>query len=403
MNKKIAFAIVVSALGYFVDAFDIILFSALRIPSLKAIGIPPDQIMSVGIQLINIQVLGMFLGGIAWGILGDKRGRTTILFGSIFLYSSATLANAFVSSFPEYAILRFLAGFGLAGELGAGITLVNEMMPKHMRGYGTMLIVVAGALGGLVAGLVADIFSWQVSYIIGGLGGFVLLFLRMGVTESTLFDQIKNQSHVLKGSLSLFLRTPALLIKYIQCLFVGVPFWIFVGVFVALSPEIGKALQVSTPITSGQAIIYFCIGLALGEISSSLLSQLFKSRKKVLNLYLGLAFISLVSFFSMKEMDSSLFYSYCTLLGFSSGFWVLFIMISSEQFGTNIRATVTTSLPNMVRVMVIPVALILNHIKPHIGILWSMGLICMLSVLCAFVALFSLKESFDKSLQYIER
>lgn len=404
MDKgKLGFAILVSALGYFVDVYDIILFNAVRVPSLQALGLVGEQLTNVGLSLITLQLLGMLLGGIPWGILGDKRGRLSILFGSIFLYSSATLANAFVTSVEMYGILRFIAGFGLAGEMGAGITLVNELMTKEKRGYGTMIIATSGIFGGIAGGLAGNFLNWQTAYILGGCGGFVLLFLRMGVRESTLFMRIKNQQNITKGNFFLFFRSRALFLKYFKCLLVGAPFWVFIGLFMALAPEMANALQVSGPITAALAILYFNIGLGVGDLSSSIVSQLLGSRKKAIQLYLGITFVSVIIFLALKEPSVTLFYFLCTMLGIGSGSWAVFLMVATEQFGTNMRTTVATSLPNFVRGMGIPLMALLNILKAQLGILPSLGIISLASITLAFVAICSLKETFGTHLDFIEQ
>lgn len=396
------FAVIVSALGYFVDVYDIILFSAVRVPSLRDIGIPDDQITSVGIQLINIQIIGMVIGGIVWGMLGDRRGRLSILFGSILLYSAATLANAFVTSLPAYGGLRFLAGFGLAGELGAGITLVGELMSREKRGYGTMLIVVAGALGGVAGGIVGNVLHWKTAYILGGLGGFALLLLRVQMVESRLFMSVKEHKTLIKGSLGLFFRSPPMMLKYLKCLCVGMPFWIFVGLFLALAPELGKAMHVIVPITSPKAIAFYNSGLVIGECISGLLSQWWHTRKKIVQMYLSICLVSVVCFLSQTHMSESAFYGFCLLFGFSSGFWVLFILIASEQFGTNMRATVTTSLPNLVRAVVIPSAIAVGFLKLKVGVLPALSGILIGSLVLALVATYFLKETYAINLDFVE-
>lgn len=401
-KRALIFALIVSSLGYFVDVYDIILFSAVRVPSLRSLGLPEAEITNIGLKLINIQLIGMLLGGITWGILGDKRGRLSLLFGSILLYSSATFANAFVTNVETYAILRFIAGFGLAGELGGGITLVNELMSKEKRGLGTMVVVTSGIFGGIAGGLIGNFLSWQTAYILGGLGGFVLLFTRMSVNESTLFSQIKNQSNIKRGNILLFFKNPHLLIRFLKCLAVGAPFWVFIGLFMAFSPELGQALNVTGTITAAWSILFFNIGLGLGDLSSSLLSQILGSRKKVVMIYLTLTLFTVISFLSLQEPSISLFYFYCVAIGLSSGSWALFIMLTTEQFGTNLRATVTTSTPNFVRGMVIPFSLILATLKPLVGITWALGLISISCVIVAYIAVFSLKETFATDLNFVE-
>ncbi len=402
MRSQWCFAILVSALGYFVDVYDIILFSAVRVPSLRDIGIPAEEITSIAIQLINVQVFGMVIGGLFWGLLGDKKGRQSILFGSILLYSLATFANAFVTTLPAYAALRFIAGFGLAGELGAAITLISELMSREKRGYGTTLIVVAGALGGVAGGIVGNALHWKTAYLLGGLAGFVLLLLRLQVSESQLFMSIKEQGSIRKGSLRLFFHSPLMLFKYTKCLCIGLPFWIFVGLFLALAPELGKAMSVSVPITSPKTIMYYNGGLVMGECISGLLSQWWGTRKKIVQLYLSLCLILVVSFLCQTHMSESIFYGFCLLFGFSSGFWVLFILIASEQFGTNMRATVTTSLPNFVRAVVLPSALALSYLEVRLGILSAFSGILIVSLALALVATCFLKETYAIDLNFIE-
>lgn len=402
-KNKLWFAIIVSTLGYFVDVYDIILFTVVRIPSLQALGLRQDEITTAGIFLIDIQLIGMLMGGLCWGILGDKRGRLSVLFGSITLYSIANILNAFVMNVEQYAILRFLAGFGLAGEFGAGITLASELMPQKTRGYGVMLITTAGALGGITGGIVGYFFTWQIAYIIGGLAGFALLFLRWQVMESILFLAVKEGEKVKRGSLLLFFQSKTLRVRYIKCLLVGTPFWIGVGLLMTFSPEISKEMKVQGVITSGWAILFFNFGLGIGDISSGLLSQWLRSRRKVAMIYLSMAFVAVLQFIFLKQPTVFQYYTLCTVLGFSVGYWVIFMMMAAELFGTNMRATVTVSLPNVVRGMVIPLSLIMGMLKPHIGILWSVEIIALVAILVAFIMVLTLKETYSADLNFIEK
>lgn len=401
-QKKLWLAVAVSALGYFVDVYDIILFSVIRVPSLKALGLSDELITTTGLRLINIQLIGMLIGGLLWGILGDKRGRLSILFGSIILYSSANLANAFVTNVEQYAVLRLLAGIGLAGELGAGITLVAELMSKEKRGIGTTIITTAGVFGGICGGLVGNLLSWQMAYILGGCAGFALLLMRLGLVESLMYSSVKQQAFIQKGNLYLFIKSPDLFKKYLCCLLVGVPFWIFVGLFMALAPEIGRALDVQGTITAGWAILFFNVGLGVGDMSSGLLSQWFGSRKKIVFSFLILACIFTLIFLSLPSVSPKIFYGFCSILGFCLGYWAVFLIMATEQFGTNIRATVAVSLPNFVRAMVVPFSLLLGVIKPEYGLLCSLGLIAIAGMVMAIGALFFLQETFAKSLDFVE-
>ena len=357
MNKpyssNLYLAIFIAALGYFIDVYDIILFNAVRVESLKALGLTGDELISTGIHLINLQLWGMLLGGLCWGMIGDRFGRLYILFGSIFIYSSATLLNAFITHVEWYGSLRFLAGFGLSGELGAGIALISELMTPRNRGYGTMIIVTSGALGSVFGGLVSAYLSWKTAYLIGGLSGFMLLFLRVRLSESTLFKSQSSYRSMTSHLYIIFFRKRTF-IKYVVCLFIGMPFWVFAGLFVTFAPELALHLELNQTVTSGHAILFWAIGLTSGNIASSLLSQKIQSRKKVTLFFLSFTLFSVILLFHLSVKSVSFFYLLYGIIGFGCGSWAIFNMLTAEQFGTNIRATVTTSLPNFVRGMLIP-------------------------------------------------
>src|SRR6187402_2881858 len=193
-SKLLTPIVIVAALGYFVDIYDLLLFGIVRKASLTDLGIIGDANRDAGEFLISMQMYGMLLGGIFWGILGDKKGRLSVLFGSIITYSIANIANGMVHSVEAYAFWRLIAGVGLAGELGAGITLVAETLPKNKRGYGTMIVASVGLTGAVVANLVYQIFGdWRLCYYAGGVLGLLLLFLRVSVRESGLYKQVVSQ------------------------------------------------------------------------------------------------------------------------------------------------------------------------------------------------------------------
>ena len=222
ISPGIWLAVMVAALGYFVDIYDLLLFSIVRVASLRSVGVAEGDLMKTGMLLINAQMAGLLIGGLLWGALGDKRGRLSVLFGSIFLYSAANIANAFVQSVPQYAVLRFIAGVGLAGELGAGITLIAEILPTQLRGYGTTVVASVGILGAVLGGLVGDAFSWRASYALGGFMGILILLLRVGVRESGLYTKM-TKGATTRGSFSLIFGRKDLLKRYIAIVFVGVP------------------------------------------------------------------------------------------------------------------------------------------------------------------------------------
>lgn len=400
-SKNINSLIIVAALGYFVDIYDLVLFSIVRISSLRSIGVAEDQLMSTGIHLINMQMIGMLIGGILWGILGDRKGRVSVLFGSIFLYSAANIANGFVTDVEWYGVIRFIAGIGLAGELGAGITLVSESMTKENRGYGTMIVATIGLLGAVVAALVGDMWPWQTAYFIGGGLGLLLLVLRIGVYESGMYQSLKEEK-VRKGNFLQLFSSTKTFFKYLNCILIGLPVWFVVGILVTFSPEIGKALGVSETISAGKAIMYCYIGLAIGDIASGVLSQLWRTRKKVIFTFLLLTLISVVVYLNIRGITAATLYALCVMLGFSTGYWALFVTIASELFGTNIRATVTTSVPNFVRGAVVPITLGFEYFRGYFGTLNGAMIVGFICLALALFAASQLHETFGKDLNYIE-
>lgn len=400
-QKNIRNIVLVAALGYFVDIYDLVLFSIVRVKSLKGIGVPDAELMEKGIFLINTQMIGMLIGGLIWGILGDKKGRISVLFGSIFLYSAANIANAFVNSVEAYAIIRFIAGVGLAGELGAGITLVAESMSKEKRGWGAMIVASVGLLGAVMAALVGDYSTWQTAYIVGGVLGIVLLLLRIGVHESGMFKNIK-QDEIHRGDFIRILKDKEKLKRYVQCVLIGVPIWFLVGIPVTFSPEFGKALGIAAPLSAGKAIMFCYAGLAIGDLLSGFLSQYYQSRKKILLAFILLTFLSIVYVIYGNISSESAWYIACALMGIAGGYVALFVSIASEQFGTNIRATVTTTVPNFVRGSVVPVTLSFTALKSGMGILNAAFLVGTVTVLLAIWSARGLKETFGKDLDYLE-
>jgi len=399
--KNVRLIIIVAALGYFVDIYDLILFSVIRVKSLKGLGVPDSDLLDVGTMLINSQMFGMLLGGILWGILGDKKGRISVLFGSILLYSLANMANGFVTSVPAYAIIRFIAGIGLAGELGAGITLVTETMSKENRGYGTMIVAGVGLMGAVAAAIVGEHYAWETSYIIGGVMGLLLLGLRVGLAESGMFTNVKNDG-VSRGNILMLFNDGKRFKKYLSCILIGIPLWFVVGVLVTFSPEFGKELNATEPLSAGTGIMYCYIGIALGDIVAGFASQMLRSRKKVMLAFLLLTAVSIVVYLNAEGMTSQQFIWLTLFLGFSSGYWATFVTIASEQFGTNLRATVTTTVPNFVRGSLVLATLSFTALKGSLGIINSAMTVGFISLAIAIIALYQLKESFGKDLDYVE-
>jgi MFS family permease len=400
-------AVLVAALGYFVDIYDLLLFGIVRTDSLKDLGVTGDAIRNQGEYLISMQMFGMLFGGILWGILGDKKGRISVLFGSILLYSVANIANGMVTTVDGYAFWRLIAGIGLAGELGAGITLVTESLPKEKRGYGTMIVASVGVSGAVVAYLVYQIFQdWRLCYYAGGVLGILLLFLRISITESGMFQKVQ-QSEEKKGDfLSLFTHKNRFF-KYLQCILIGIPLWFLVGVLITFSPEFAKALGVqgAETILAGKAIACCYSGLVLGDIATGLLSQWSQSRKKIMALFLFFNLIMVFVYLNAFGITATTFYVLCFIMGISVGYWVLFVTIAAEQFGTNIRATVTTTVPNFVRGSLPLMLLIYGYFRDQIfdGDILKSGMVvgALLSII-SLMALWKLKETFHSDLNYSE-
>jgi MFS family permease len=399
-TRNMIFLVLVASLGYFVDIYDLLVFSIVRISSLKDLGLNEQQITDKGQFIISVQMFGLLLGGIMWGIIGDKLGRIKVLFGSILLYSIANFANGLVHDVNTYAIVRFIAGIGLAGELGAGITLVSETLSKENRGYGTMMVAVIGLFGATAAYAVAK-FGWRNAYFVGGGLGILLLLLRIGTFESGMFKNEKN-SGASKGNILILLTNWTRFKKYLFCILIGAPLWYVVGVLISFSDKFGIALGAKTLIKPGDGIFYSYIGIAVGDVVAGLLAQFTKSRKLTMATFLLLSLVSVHFYLSSKGITPEKFAVLSFFMGCTVGYWATFVTIASEQFGTNIRSTVTTTVPNFVRGLLIPIIMVFNLFKAHYGDITAgyimMGLLTIISLL----SLSQLKETFGKDLDYVE-
>ena len=348
-GKVFGLAVLVAALGYFVDIYDLLIFTIVKKESVLGVG--STNVLQDSTNIINWQMGGLLIGGILWGILGDKKGRLSVLFGSIILYSLANFATGYITSIPQYAAARFVAGLGLAGELGAGITLVTELLPKEKRGLGTSFVAGIGLFGAVAAYGVYHLTGndWRLCYKIGGVLGIGLLAMRVGVAESGMFNSIKNSSQIVKGNFLMFFTNAGRFKKYIAAILIGLPTWYSIGILVNQSDKFGQEMFGETGIDSGKSIMYAYIGIAIGDLLSGLVSQYFKSRKKALFIYYVLTIIALILYFSKANTSAASMYVICAFLGFSTGFWAIFVTMGAEQFGTNLRATAATTIPNMVR------------------------------------------------------
>ncbi len=389
--------VVVGALGYFVDIFDLILFPIIRTQSLTALGVPPDQVLPTFLHLFNYQMTGMLVGGLVWGVLGDKKGRMSVLFGSIALYSLANIANAFVTTIPAYAAMRFIAG-----ELGAAITLVSEVLPKEVRSYGTAVVASVGITGALVANVVGKVMPWNWAFITGGVLGLLLLALRIKVTDSGMFKEIQHAS-ISKGDVLMLFNDWGRFSRYLRSILIGVPIWYVVAILVASSPELAKGLGVVGTVNPGDAVACCYLGLAIGDLGSGFISQWIASRKRTVLLFQILTLIAVLATLSARGVTAQTYYLLCVLLGFAAGYWAVFVTIASEQFGTNLRATVTVTVPNFVRGAVVPITTGFLALKGHLGIVTSALVVGLACLACAALSLWGLEETHARDLNFLEQ
>jgi MFS transporter, putative metabolite:H+ symporter len=403
-TKNVIFSlpVIVAALGYFVDIYDLQLFNLIGKESLiHGLYLSEDLVKIYDKELFLWQMGGMLLGGLVFGIAGDKLGRKSVLFTSILIYSLANIANAFVTDINQYKAIRLIAGFGLSGELGAAITLISEIIDKEKRGWGTMIVVSAGALGAVFGNLTHKIANWQVCYIIGGVLGLLLLLLRFKTFESGMFDKLKN-STIAKGNFLMLFKDKQIFKKYIASILVGLPVWFVVGICIKFSDQFWINIGGPGTINKGDVIMYSYIGLSVGDVFSGWLSQLWRSRRKVVFAYLALTVLLVLFYINATNISTFSFYLLTFSLGFATGFWALFVSMAAEQFGTNIRATVTTTAPNFVRGAVIPITAAFSYFQTNYDIKIASIIVGGICILLSAISTWYLKETFAKDLEYYE-
>lgn len=394
--------VIVAALGYFVDIYDLILFGIVKDPSLRAIGVKEEDMFTVGTHLLNMQMIGMLLGGIVWGIMGDKKGRLSTLFLTILMYSLANIANGFVQTVEQYEWLRFIAGFGLAGELGIGITLVSEVMSKESRGIGTAIVSGIGIAGAVLGFLVADLFDWRVAYFVGGGLGLLLLVLRISVYESGMFEKIKHENVKRGDFLSLFTNGKKIK-KYLFSILIGVPVWYVVSQLAIHVSAYAKEVNVIGEVSGAKAVMVHYIGASVGSLLFGFISEYFRSRKKALYIATGSLGVFIALYFLLNGLTSFMLYTIITAMGVSmGGLWAIFMVNASEQFGTNVRSTVTTTVPNFVRGTTVLVSIGVASMKGSYG-LWTAGLtIGAICILLSLISIAGSEETYGKELDYSE-
>jgi putative MFS transporter len=397
--------VIVAALGYFVDIYDLLLFGIIRIPSLQSLGLSPEQVKLDGELILQWQMWGLLLGGIISGVIGDKRGRLSVLFGSIILYSAANIANGFVETVEQYKWIRFIAGLGLAGELGAGITLVSEVIPKQKRGLATSFVAGIGLTGAILAYFMKQNFDWRTCYFIGGGLGIALLLLRISVLESSMFHQVKKQA-VSRGNFFLFFSSLDRFKRYLFGILIGLPTWYVIGILVTFSNDFALAFGITEKIDPGKAIMFAYAGISIGDILIGVVSQWLRSRTRALYIFYAITmFFMLLFFTTLWQGTAARLYLICAGLGFGTGFWAIFVTMGAEQFGTNLRATAATTIPNMVRgmlaIFILPLFKWLEHM-PSVGYV-NAGIITGVIIMAiTWTAALLTKETFHKDLEFLE-
>lgn len=401
--------VIVAALGYFVDIYDLQLFGIVRVTSLESLGLDKASVDSVGKTIINFQMIGLVVGGILWGTLGDKKGRLSVLFGSIIMYSTANILCGlipqigFMDKILAYKCLRFISGVGLAGELGAGITLVSESLPKHLRAKGTSLVAGVGLFGAVVANFTVKLSGdWTYAYFIGGGLGFLLLLLRIGVLESGIYKNISEQKNIERGNFLMFFTDNKRFIKYLKCIAIGLPTWYCIGVFTYLANQFGEAFGIVEKVQPSSAIMWAYVGISAGDFLSGFLSHALKSRRKAIGFMMAMSMLGVIYYLFSGLQSANALYVVCVWLGFWTGFWAMFVTVSAEQFGTNLRATAATTVPNMVRGTVPIMYLIMDWFKPHIGLIYAAGVLGILVYALSFYSTYSIAETHDRDLDFVE-
>ena len=410
MNQKqyglFSLPVIVGSLGFFVDIYDLLLFSIVRKSSFKDLGVSVADMKNIGENIISWQMLGLTIGGIIWGIIGDKKGRKNVLFGSICLYSLATIANGFVTNIDQYTFLRFIAGLGLAGELGASITLTSELLPKEKRGIAAAIIATSGVMGTVTAYFVHYLSNenWRLCYFIGGAMGIALLFLRVRVLDSKLYDTAKN-AQVKMGDFMMILMNRERFFRYLRAITIGLPVWYVIGLLISFSDEFATRFGIIN-FDQPKALMLQYVALVFGDMGAGFLSNMIKSRKKTLLIFYAILSFFFILFFALKGGGTAFnLYLICMGLGFGSGISVLYITMSAEQFGTNLRATAAISIPNLVRGF-LPLLLMLfqflrgsSMLNNYVTAAWVTGVIVLV---IGLISLFFTNETFGKELDFIE-
>jgi MFS family permease len=310
-----------------------------------------------------------------------------------------------VQTVPQYTLMRFIAGIGLAGELGASITLVSEMLPKEKRGIAASIIASVGVCGAVTAYFVYQVFlDWRLCYYIGGIMGLLLLLLRANVMESGLYGRIK-QTNVQRGNFLMLFNNRDRFLRYLKAVVIGLPVWYVIGVLITFSDKFAREFGIEG-IDPGKAIMYQYVAIGIGDLSAGLLSNYLKSRKKAWYVFFSILAVFIILYFLQGggRGSTQTMYLLCGGLGFGAGFSVLYITMSAEQFGTNLRASTAISIPNVVRGF-LPLIILLhrglrNLTGDYITGGWMTGIIIMSM---ALLAAWHTRETFGKDMDFVEK
>ncbi len=405
-NQSIAILsipVLVAALGYFVDIYDLLLFGMIRNNSLLSMGLTGDEAVKTGLQIMSVQMYGMLIGGVIWGVMGDKKGRLSVLFGSIVLYSLANIANGLVHTVDQYKICRFIAGVGLAGELGAGITLVSELISKEKRGIATSIVAGVGLTGAVVAYFISRAFDWRICFYIGGALGLLLLLLRVSVFESGMYHGLKEKP-VRRGNILMFFTNGKRFKTYLLAILIGLPTWYVIGLLIQVSDKFGKEFGIVEKINPGKAVMYAYIAISIADLLVGLVSQTLKSRKKALYIFYSITIVGIVLYFNQRNGSAARMYGICALMGFGTGFWALFVTMAAEHFGTNLRATAATTAPNMVRGSLPLILLLFGWLQSSFGysFITAAAITGAVVMVVSTTAVFMTEETFGRDLNFIE-
>jgi MFS transporter, putative metabolite:H+ symporter len=393
-------AILFAGLGYFVDIFDLLLFAVVRVPSVRDLGVG-DRMLEVGTLLQNTQLIGLLVGGLAWGMLGDRRGRRSVLYGSIVLYSLATLANATATTVTQYVVWRFIAGVGLAGELGAALTIVSEMVHPSERGTATTLVATLGVMGAVAAAMVGELLPWRMAYVVGGVLGLVLLLLRLRVGDSAMFARVRARVDG-RGDFRRLFTNRARALRYLRAILIGVPIWFSAGILITFAPEFAKALAITEPVSAGRAVLAFYAATTFGDLCSGLLSQRLRSRRASVAIFMAFNAIGIAAYVMGVAHSAAGLYTICAWLGFATGYWAVLVTMAVEQFGTDLRATVGTSVPTFIRASAVPMTLAFIAWRPTMGLMNAAGVIGAIAVGLAGLSLLWQPETYNRDLDFIE-